>query len=162
MIKKILLLTLMVSSLAMTSEGKWFTSKNTSFGLGDEKFGLDFFSLSRTIYEDGNDEIFIGFGTMIMMTHFGAGWKRYYDTDKKLKPFSCVSIFQRMANKMAVTNGSSIREDNCIGLSGGASRMLWDRKENKRDLYLNIGVFAGYDFRNAPFAGPFINLEFKN
>jgi len=173
MIKKILLLIFIASSLLMTSEEvvpeevapkkNWFTSKNTSFGLFDEKFGLDFFSLSLTIYEDGNDEIFVGFGTSIFVsTQAGIGWKRYYDTDRKLKPFSCISMFDRRSNKMAVTNGDSVREDNCIGLSGGASLMLWDRKEDKRDLYLNIGVFAGYDFRNDPFGCPFINLEFKN
>ncbi len=161
MIKKITLI-VMISSLIMTSEGKWFTSKNTSFGLGDEKFGLDLFSLSRTIYEKDNDEFFIGFGTMIMITHFGAGWKRYYETDKKLKPFSCVSIFSRLANKMGVTNGSSVREDDCIGLSGGVSLMLWNRKEEKRDLYLNIGAISIYDFRNEVMGYPFINIEFKN
>ena len=159
----LLLLVLITSLLTISfSQEKWFTGKSTSLGLFDEKFGLDFFSLSRTIYENGNDEIFVGFGTSLFIaTHVGAGWKRYYDTDKKLKPFSCISIFQRMGNKMAVTNGSSVREDNCIGLSGGASLMLWDRKEEKRDLYLNIGVFASYDFRNDPMGYPFINLEFK-
>ncbi len=40
--------------------------------------------------------------------------------------------------------------------------MLWDRKENKRDLYLNIGAIAIYDFRNEVMGYPFINIEFKN
>tara|TARA_Y100001970_G_scaffold95072_1_gene119820 strand:+ start:316 stop:804 length:489 start_codon:yes stop_codon:yes gene_type:complete len=162
MIKKIALVIVIISSLIMTSEGKWFTSKSTTFGLGDEKFGLDFFSISRTIYENGNDEFFVGFGTSLFVaTHVGIGWKRYYDidTNKKLKPFSCISMFERAGNSMSETNSKP--EDSCIGLSGGTSIILWDRKKNKRDLYLNIGAIATYDFRNEIMGYPFINIEFK-
>ena len=163
MIKKIALVIVIISSLIMTSEGKWFTSKNTTFGLFDGKYGVDFFSISRTIYEEDNNEIFAGFGTSLFIsTQAGIGWKHYYETASKFQPFSCISIFSRSANKMAVTNGSSVRHDDCIGLSGGTSLMLWDRKENKRDLYLNIGAIAIYDFRNEVMGYPFINIEFKN
>ena len=158
---KRLLPILIISSFIMAEESKgiWFSGKSTTLGVFDGKFGFDFINISRTIYEKDNNEFFIGFGTMIMMTHFGAGWKKYYETDKKIKPFSCASIFSRMTNKMAVTNGSSIREDNCILVSGGGSIKLFELK--KKDNYLNFGIFASYDFRNDPFGFPFINIEFK-
>ena len=90
-----------------------------------------------------------------MPTNLGIGWKHYYKNNNKIIPFSCISIFQRYANKMAVTNGSAIREDNCIGLSGGISFRPF-----KRDVYINMGLFASYDFRNKAMALPFINIEF--
>ena len=162
MIKKIALVIAIISSLIMTSEGKWFTSKSTTFGLFDGKYGIDFFSISRTIYEEDNNEIFAGFGTSLFIsTQAGIGWKHYYEKSGKLQPFSCISIFSRGANKMAVTNGSSVRHDDCIGLSGGLSVMLKDRKEDKRDIYINFGAIAFYDFRNKVMGLPFINIEFK-
>ena len=84
-----------------------------------------------------------------------------YETNSKLQPFSSVSIFQRMANKMAVTNGTAVRGDECIALSVGASFMLFDRKEGKRDIYLNFGAIVVNDFRNDIMSYPFINIEFK-
>ena len=46
MINKLIII-LTICSTVIASEGKWFTSKNTSFGIGDEKFGLDFFICSE-------------------------------------------------------------------------------------------------------------------
>ena len=148
--------------MAEESKGSWFTNKSTTLGLFDGKYGVDLFSISRTIYEEGNNEIFAGFGTSLFIsTQVGIGWKHYYETDNKLQPFSCVSMFSRAANKMAVTNGDAVREDDCIGLSAGASYMLFDRKEGKRDIYINFGAIAIYDFRNDLMGYPFINIEFK-
>ena len=164
MTKKIILTLLVIGSLiiAEESKGSWFTSRSTTFGLFDGKYGVDFFSISKTIYEEGNNEIFVGFGTSLFIsTQAGIGWKHYYETDSKLQPFSCVSMFSRSANKMAVPNGDSVREDDCIGLSTGASYMIFDRKEGKRDIYINFGAIAIYDFRNKLMGYPFINIEFK-
>ena len=162
MIKRLIII-LAMSSITIASDGKWFTSKNTSFGIGDEKFGLDFFSFSRTIYEQGNDEIFVGFGTSIFIsTQAGIGWKRTFDTDKKFKPFLSASMFDRGANKMAVTNGDATREDNCISFAGGGTIKLFDRKEGKRDVYFNIGAILVNDFRNSAQVYPIFNIEFKN
>ena len=160
---KRLIIILTIISTTIASDGKWFTSKNTSFGIGDEKFGLDFFSFSRTIYEQGNDEIFVGFGTSIFIsTQAGIGWKRTFDTDKKFKPFLSASMFDRSANKMAVTNGDATREDNCISFAGVGTIKLFDRKEGRRDVYFNIGAILVNDFRNSAQVYPIFNIEFKN
>ena len=138
MINKLIII-LTICSTVIASEGKWFTSKNTSFGIGDEKFGLDFFSISRTIYEQGNDEIFVGFGTSIFIsTQAGIGWKRTYDTDKKFKPFLSASMFDRGANKMSVTNGDATREE--ISFAGGGTIKLTAKKV--KEMYTLILVFS--------------------
>ena len=154
--KKLYIL-LLILPLFGTSQNKNYIS----IGFLDHKTGSSAIGYTRSILQNANNEVFVGFGTMIMMTHFGIGWKRYYETGKKLKPFSCISMFERGTNKLGTTNGSSIREDSCYGFSGGASLMLWDRKEKRRDLYLNIGAIAVYDFRNEIMGYPFINIEFK-
>ena len=56
---------------------------------------------------------------------------------------------------MAITNGSSIREDKCIGVSGGLSIRPF-----KKDVYINLGFFASIDFRNQGMFMPFLNIEF--
>ena len=60
---------------------------------------------------------------------------------------------------MSNNSGDSIRTDDCVGISGGVSYFLTNYK--KRDVYINIGLFASYDFRNKPFGLPVINVEFK-
>ena len=60
---------------------------------------------------------------------------------------------------MSNSSGNAIREDNCIGLSGGISYLLSEAE--KRKIYINTGVFFSYDFRNKPFTLPVINIEFK-
>ena len=80
---------------------------------------------------------------------------RIPNNNKIIIPFSCISLFERYANKMAVTNGSSIREDKCIGVSGGLSIRPF-----KKDVYINLGFFASIDFRNQGMFMPFLNVEF--
>ena len=162
MINKLIII-LTICSTVIASEGKWFTSKNTSFGIGDEKFGLDFFSISRTIYEQGNDEIFVGFGTSIFIsTQAGIGWKRTFDTEKSLNHFYQPQCLTGAQIKWLVTNGDATREDNCISFAGGGSIKLFDRKEGKRDVYFNIGAILVNDFRNSTQVYPILNIEFKN
>ena len=60
---------------------------------------------------------------------------------------------------MSNNSGDAIRDDDCIGISGGVSYFLPKRK--KRNVRINIGVFTSYDFRNKPFTLPVINIEFK-
>ena len=138
---------------------------STTFGFLSEKLGLDFFNFSLKLYENDDNEFFASIGPSIALpVNLGIGWKRYYKSRAiriirleidNINPFSCISIFKRYANKMAVTNGSSIREDTCIGLSGGLSIRPF-----KKDVYINLGLFGSYDFRDHGMILPFLNIEF--
>ena len=141
-----------------------FNLGSTTFGIMSEKLGTDFFNFSLKLYENSNNEFFVSIGPSIAIpTNLGIGWKRYYrgksisdiNNNKIIIPFSCISLFERYANKMAVTNGSSIREDKCIGVSGGLSIRSF-----KKDVYINLGFFASIDFRNQGMLMPFLNVEF--
>ena len=133
-----------------------FSLSSTTFGLFSEKLGTDFFNFSLKLYEKDDNEFFVSIGPSILIpTNLGFGWKHYYKNQSKLTPFSSLSFFQRYANKMAITNGSAIREDNCIGLSGGLSFRPF-----KRDVYINLGLFGSYDFRGHGMILPFLNIEF--
>ena len=154
------------TSLVFT-ENNWkdnfIFERTTSFGLMSEKLGTDFWNFSSTIYRKNNNEIFISIGPSIAIpSNGGIGWKHYFNNRGEkgnLKPFSCLSIFSRNSNKMGNSSGDSIREDNCIGVSGGISYFV--PKRQKRNTRINAGVFISYDFRNKPFILPVINVEFK-
>ncbi len=149
------------------AKGDWkenlIFEKSTSFGLMSEKLGTDFWNFSWTIYQKNYDDIFISIGPSIAIpTNAGIGWKHYFKTygqKKNIRPFSCLSIFSRSSNKMNNNSGDAIRDDDCIGLSGGISYFL--PKYKNRNARINVGVFVSYDFRNKPFALPVINIEFK-
>ena len=165
-VKYILLMSFTFISF-VTADEDWkenfIYEKNISFGLMSEKLGTDFWNFSRTIYRKNVDEIFISLGPSIFIpSNAGIGWKHYFKPRGKkgnISPFSCVSLFSRSANKMSNNSGDAIRTDDCIGLSGGVSYSLTRYK--KSDVYINIGLFASYDFRNKPFGLPVINVEFK-
>ena len=148
-------------------EGNWrenlIFEKSTSFGLMSEKLGTDFWNFSWTIYKENNDEVFISIGPSVSIPiNAGIGWKRFFKNQGKkgnIIPFSCMSIFSRSSNKMSNNSGDAIRDDDCIGVSGGISYFI--PKIKKRHVRINIGVFASYDFRNKPFILPVINIEFK-
>ena len=152
-----------LSSLIISSD-EWkenlFAEKSTSFGLMSEKLGTDFFNFSWVAYKKDSNDIFISIGPSVFIpNNVGLGWKHYFKTRNKITPFSCLALFERAANKMNNSSGDSIREDTCIGVSGGISYLFFESK--KRDIYLNLGVFISYDFRNDPFVLPVINVEFK-
>ena len=152
----------------MMAEENWkenlIFERSTSFGLMSEKLGTDFWNFSWTTYKRESDEIFISIGPSIAIpTNAGIGWKHYFKTHGQqgnIIPFSCMSVFSRSSNKMSTNSGDAIRDDDCIGVSGGISYFL-PKHSKKRNVYINIGVFASYDFRNKPFALPVINMEFK-
>ena len=154
-------------SLSFMAKGDWkenlIFEKNTSFGLMSEKLGADFWNFSWNIYKKNSDEIFISIGPSVAIpTNVGIGWKHYFKTygqKGNITPFSCMSIFSRSSNKLSNNSEDSIRDDDCVGLSGGIS--YFSPKYKKRSVRINIGVFTGYDFRNKPFALPVVNIEFK-
>lgn len=166
LIRKILFLSFFLFSFT-AAKGSWKENfvyeKNTSFGLMSEKLGTDFWNFSRTIYRKDINEIFISIGPSIFIpSNAGIGWKHYFKKRGKKEniiPFSCMSLFSRSANKMSNDSGDAIRTDDCVGFSGGIAYFL--TKYKKRDIYINIGLFASYDFRNKPFGLPVINVEFK-
>lgn len=137
--------------------------RTTSFGLMSEKLGTDFWNFSSTIYRKKNNEIFISIGPSIAIpSNAGIGWKHYYKNRGQkgnVIPFSCLSMFSRSSNKMTNISGDSIKEDDCIGISGGISYFL--PKHQKRNARINTGIFLSYDFRNKPLILPVINIEFK-
>ncbi len=149
------------------AEEKWkenfIFERSTSFGFMSEKLGTDFWNFSWTIYKKENDEIFISIGPSVFIpTNAGIGWKHYFKTygkQENIKPFSSMSIFSRSSNKMSNNSGDAIRDDDCIGVSGGISYFV--PKLKKRRAHINVGVFVSYDFRNKPFVLPVINVEFK-
>ncbi|MAV63808.1 MAG: hypothetical protein CMG00_01300 [Candidatus Marinimicrobia bacterium] len=140
-----------------------FTERSVSFGLMSERLGTDFWNFSWTAYKKNNNDVFISIGPSIFIpTNVGMGWKHYFKArgkKNKVVLFSCLSMFERSANKMSNSTGDAIREDSCVGLSGGISYFL--SKCKKRNVYLNVGVFASYDFRNDYFVLPVVNIEFK-
>ena len=151
----------------MINKGDWkenfIFERSTSFGLMSEKLGTDFWNFSWTAYKKNHNEIFVSIGPSIFIpTNAGIGWNHYFKTQGekgRITPFSCISIFSRSSNKMSNNSGDSIRDDDCIGVSGGISYFI--PKIKKRHVRINIGVFASYDFRNKPFILPVINIEFK-
>ena len=149
------------------SESNWKDNfvfeRTTSFGLMSEKLGTDFWNLSSTIYRKNNNEIYISIGPSIAIpSNGGIGWKHYFKNrgqKENIMPFSCLSVFSRSSNKMNNSSGDSIRDDDCIGISGGISYFL--PKHQKRNTRINTGIFLSYDFRNKPLILPVINIEFK-
>ncbi len=137
--------------------------RTTSFGFMSEKLGTDFWNFSSTIYRKKNNEIFISIGPSIAIpSNGGIGWKHYFKNRGQkgnIMPFSCLSVFSRSSNKMNNSSGDSIRDDDCIGISGGISYFL--PKHQKRNTRINTGIFLSYDFRNKPLILPVINIEFK-
>ena len=81
-----------------------FTERSISFGLMSEKLGTDFWNFSWIAYKQDSNDVFISIGPSIFIpTNVGIGWKHYFKTvgkDRKIRPFSCVSMFERSANKM--------------------------------------------------------------
>ena len=153
-ILKVILLTILISS---------FTTGSTTFGLFSEKLGTDFFNFSIDLYEKDNNKFFISIGPSIFLpTNLGIGWKRYYaQSYNKIVPFSCISIFKRYANRMGEVDGSAIRTDNCLGISGGISIPFKNIGLTDKRININLGVFTSHDFRNeSPLILPFVNLEF--
>ena len=154
MLKKILYIIVLIS----------FNFGSTTFGIMSEKLGIDFFNFSYKIYENDSNEFFASIGPSIALpTNIGIGWKKYHrnrsikdiNDNKIIIPFTCISYYKRYANKMAITDGSSIREDDCILFSGGASVRPF-----KKDVYINFGCFMSVDFRNNAMFMPFLNIEF--
>ena len=162
-----LLLSIFFSLSYLIAQEDWkknfIFERTTSFGLMSEKLGTDFWNLSSTIYRKNNNEIFISIGPSIAIpSNGGVGWKHYFNNRGKkrnIRPFSCLSMFSRSSNKMSNSSGDSIREDDCIGVSGGISYFL--PKHQKRNTRINAGVFVSYDFRNKPSILPVVNVEFK-
>tara|TARA_B100001996_G_C18614851_1_gene575281 strand:- start:449 stop:973 length:525 start_codon:yes stop_codon:yes gene_type:complete len=165
--KQPIILFLFILTSFTIAESNWKDNfvfeRTTSFGLMSEKLGTDFWNLSSTIYRKNNNEIFISIGPSIAIpSNGGIGWKHYFKNRGQkgnIIPFSCLSMFSRSSNKMTNTSGDSIREDDCIGISGGISYFL--PKHQKRNTRINAGVFLSYDFRNKPLILPVINIEFK-
>jgi len=135
-------------------------SRVRSLGMFNEKIGINFYNVSFILKEKNNTEFYFSIGTALMISSIGIGWKHYYKKiNNKFLPFTSFSIYQRYANKMAVTNGSAIRTDDCIGFSGGVRFNTF--RVFKKDMYFQLGGFTTVDFRNDVQLWPFINLEFR-
>tara|TARA_B110000438_G_scaffold142538_1_gene137453 strand:+ start:3993 stop:4496 length:504 start_codon:yes stop_codon:yes gene_type:complete len=131
-----------------------------SIGFLNERLGFNLFNISYVWNEKKNTEFFASFGTSIMISGIGIGWKRYYNNQfYTMHPFSVITILQRYGNKMVVTNGSAIRTDNCISVSGGLRSSQFELFN--RIMNLQLGFFSNIDFRNDLELWPFINIEFK-
>lgn len=131
-----------------------------SVGILNEKLGLNLYNVSYLLREKNNSELYFSFGTSIMVSGVGIGWKRYYEKiNDKILPFVNISLYERLANRMAIVNGSAVRADTCIGFSGGVRFNTFT--VFKRNLNFQIGAFSTYDFRNDIQLLPFINLEIR-
>ena len=136
---------------------------NISLGLFNERFGYDIINFSYIFYSKNNNEFFVSSGSAFpFVWSAGLGWKRFFNNIKnhKILPLVCISVFKRWGNKLAVTNGSSVREDNCISFASGVS--FYTVNLNKyTNLYFQLGGFALADFRNKIELFPFLNMEFR-
>ena len=139
-------------------------SFNLSIGAFNERLGLNIANFSYTFYTKDNNEVFVSVGNIVLfLWTAGLGWKRYFKIKNKdkISPFVCSSILKRWGNKLAVTNGSSIREDNCINFATGVSFHIAEIKTVDMNLYFQMGAFLSHDFRNETAQFGFINLEFR-
>lgn len=165
MLKKISILLIIFQSFIFCwdvsiLENKSDANYRYSVGFLNERLGYNLFNISYVFNEKKNTEFFASFGTSIMVSGFGIGWKRYYNKQfYSMQPFSVITILQRYGNKMGVTNGSAIRTDNCISISSGLRSSKFELFN--RILNLQLGFFSNIDFRNDLELWPFINIEFK-
>jgi|TARA_B110000196_G_C20910127_1_gene550141 hypothetical protein len=158
MFKKILLFSIIFQSFLF---GLSDNNYRYSLGVFNERLGFNLFNGSYIFNEKNNSEFFASFGTSIMISGIGVGWKHYYNSKfYTMSPFSCISIFQRYGNKMAETSGGAIRTDNCIAVSGGLRSPEFELFN--RVMCLQLGIFSNIDFRNDIPVLPFINIEFKH
>ena len=159
MLKKQLVMLSMLFAFTFGEDNKLY---NISLGIFNERFGTDLINFSYIFHTKNNNEFFVSLGSAFpAIWSAGLGWKRYFNNNKnhKISPFVCMSIFKRWGNKLAITSGSSVREDDCISFASGAS--FYTVKLKKSNMYFQLGGLVLADFRNKTTLLPFLNIEFR-
>ena len=121
--KKILFITLVVPFLSFGQNYKQ-TKNYISIGFLDHKTGTSAIGYTRSIFQNGNNELFVGFGSMIAVNTFVVGYKKYL-----LRSF--------------IDGYSVVSMQNIYGMGGslfapavsiGFEKKIW------KFLFINIGV----------------------
>ena len=146
----------------LISEGK--NNFNFSIGAYNERQGQNLVNFSYNFYMKDNHEVYASIGSVVLFIYtVGIGWKKYFKIKNrdKISPFISLSAFKRFGNKLAVTNGTSMREDDCLYFSSGISVYVAEVKGTDMDLYFQIGGSILNDFRNEIDELGYINFEFR-
>ena len=74
--KKLLFIILLIPFLSFSQNYKQ-TKNYISIGFLDHKTGITAIGYTRSILQNGNNELFVGFGSMIAVNTFVVGYKKY-------------------------------------------------------------------------------------
>ena len=160
MFKKIIFIYILCGILVSQNNNRF----NFSIGAYNERQGQNLINFSYNFYMKDNHEVYASIGAVPLFIYtVGIGWKKYFTIKNrdKIFPFISLSTFQRLSNKLAVTNGTAIREDDCIYFSSGISLYVTEVKGTDINLFFQIGGSVLNDFRNEIDEMGFINFEFR-
>ena len=121
-----------------------------SIGLLDSKTGFSAIGYTRSIIQNKNNELFIGFGTMLALNTVVAGYKKY--------------LFRSFIDGYSV-----ISVQNIFGLGGDSDATCFSigfEKKIWKAFFINLGsnihVFEDGDFLDGDFlAFPFLNISIR-
>ena len=121
-----------------------------SIGLLDSKTGFSAIGYTRSILQNKNNELFIGFGTMLALNTVVAGYKKY--------------LFRSFIDGYSVISVQNIfglgGDSDAVCLSIGFEKKIW--KVFFINLGSNIHVFEDRDFLDGDFlAFPFLNINIR-
>ena len=123
------LLTLILSFLFLfpffsSSQNYQQTKNYISIGFLDHKTGNSAIGYTRSFLQNKNNELFVGFGTMIAINTFVIGYKKYW-LRSFIDGYSAITL-----QKIYGMGG----ELNAVGLSFGFEKKIW------KLLFINIGI----------------------
>ena len=150
--KKLLLILILffLFPLFSLSQNKKQSKHCISIGLLDSKTGFSAIGYTRSIIQNKNNELFIGFGTMLALNTVVAGYKKYL-FKSFIDGYSVISI-----QNVYGMGGDS----DAVCLSIGFEKKIW------KVFFINTGgnihFFQTQDFLDGDFlAFPFLNMNIR-
>ena len=150
--KKLLLILplLLLFPLISSSQSQKLPKHHISIGLLDAKTGFSAVGYTRSILQNKNNEIFIGFGTMLALNTVVAGYKKYLFRSF-IDGYSVISI----QNVFGIGGDSD-----SVCLSIGFEKKIW------KIFFLNAGgnihAFKDADLLDGDFlAFPYLNINIR-
>tara|TARA_Y100000994_G_scaffold5517_1_gene5254 strand:+ start:58648 stop:59106 length:459 start_codon:yes stop_codon:yes gene_type:complete len=145
-----ILIILFLFPIPVLSQGEQQPNNYISIGLLDSKTGFSAIGYTRSILQNKNNELFIGFGTMLALNTVVAGYKKY--------------LFRSFINGYSV-----ISIQNVFGIGGDSDATCFSigfEKKIWKILFINMGgnihIFKNRDFLDGDFlAFPFLNLNIR-
>jgi len=149
--KLLLILTLLyLFPLVSSSQNEKLPKHHISIGLLDSKTGFSAIGYSRSILQNRNNELFIGFGTMLALNTVVAGYKKYLFRSV-IDGYSVISI----QNVFGMGGDSD-----AVCLSIGLEKKIW------KVFFINAGgniyVIEDADLLDGDFlAFPYLNINIR-